>query len=81
MSPVESPPSPHVGSKVQPPPQGISSHSRHILGPGSRAQRRGLSTQIPTAERKRRQKRWKTGLELGACQASRGAWTPRGSSS
>lgn len=79
MSPAESRPSPHVGSKVQPLPQGISSHSRHILAPRSRAQRRGLSGEIPTPERKRRQKRWKTGLELGACQASRGAWMPHGS--
>lgn len=35
MSSAESRPSPHVGSKVQPLPQGISSHSRHILDPPS----------------------------------------------
>lgn len=68
MSSAESRPSPHVGSKVQPLPQGISSHSHHMLGPPSRA----CQEEYRHPKEKRRQKGWKTGFGGGALSGQQG---------
>lgn len=80
MSSAESRPSPHVGSKVQPLPQGISSHSHHILGPESRlAETRPVRRDTETRKKKKTE-RMEDRFGAGGLSGQQGAWMPHGSS-